>query len=272
MSSRRRCCLCFYLENRNEVRKGQIAHINRNASDNRFDNLVWLCFEHHEEYDGKTSQSKGLSKGEIKAYRDKLYAVNSDLSDNSLARRDVKIVDEELDDIKDGYRKLRTKYSSELKYLDRSWRFPLWQIANQPELFAFKARNGADGICLIERIDLPDGRIVIVAIQMAGNPGISITNSIKELCHQVCERFEIEAHRLVWLEHYDADKDDEWRMVTFSKVPPQGLFEVSEWSLMTDEGWRDLKLRPKKRLIQKYGHFQSKIAKKFYWPTEAILE
>ncbi len=35
-------------------------------------NLVFLCLEHHDEFDGRTSQSKGLSAHEVKHYRAKL--------------------------------------------------------------------------------------------------------------------------------------------------------------------------------------------------------
>ena len=151
------------------------------------------------------------------------------------------------------------------------WQYPLWQIANEPEFFAYKVDYGADGVCLIERIDLPDGRIVIACIEAAGNPGTSITNCVEELCFQVCERFEIPANQLVWLEHYDDDEEQEWSMVTFTQTPPDGQFGNPTWIEMTSELWYELKLRPKKKLIHRYGHFQSKITKLFHWPSEALL-
>jgi hypothetical protein len=72
-SCRRRCCLCFYLSRRDDVRKGQIAHLNKDRADNRFENLCYLCLEHHDEFDSTTSQSKGLSAAEVRHYRDRLY-------------------------------------------------------------------------------------------------------------------------------------------------------------------------------------------------------
>jgi len=69
----RRCCLCYYLHDERRVRKGQIAHLNRNRSDPDFPNLVFLCLEHHDEFDSQTSQSKGLIPQEVKVYRDRLY-------------------------------------------------------------------------------------------------------------------------------------------------------------------------------------------------------
>jgi len=92
-ASRRRCCLCVFLFNREEVRKGQIAHLNGDASDNDFGNLVWLCLDHHDEYDGRTSQSKGFTRSEVRTYRDQLYerfrspvAGLTELTSNSLVR------------------------------------------------------------------------------------------------------------------------------------------------------------------------------------------
>lgn len=73
-ASRRRCCLCVFLNHNEEVRKGQVGHLNHDPSDNRFDNVVWLCLEHHDEYDSKASQSKGLTTEEVRRYREDLYA------------------------------------------------------------------------------------------------------------------------------------------------------------------------------------------------------
>lgn len=73
IKSRRRCCLCVHLKNDNNIKRGQIAHLNRNPNDNREENLAFLCFEHHDEYDCVTSQSKGITKNEIVHYRNLLY-------------------------------------------------------------------------------------------------------------------------------------------------------------------------------------------------------
>ncbi len=71
--SRRRCCLCFWLNGLDQVRKGEIAHLDQDASNNAVENLAFLCFEHHDEYDGRTSQSKGLQEAEVRHWRDMLY-------------------------------------------------------------------------------------------------------------------------------------------------------------------------------------------------------
>lgn len=71
--SARRCCFCYGIRGDLEEKKGQIAHVNRDPSDIRLENLVWLCFDHHDEYDTRTSQSKGYTSSELKTYRERLY-------------------------------------------------------------------------------------------------------------------------------------------------------------------------------------------------------
>ncbi len=77
--SRRRCAFCFGLKNDMSEKKGQIAHVDRDRSNSTFENLAWLCLDHHAEYDSRTSQNKGLSEKELLAYRDSLYeAIRAD--------------------------------------------------------------------------------------------------------------------------------------------------------------------------------------------------
>lgn len=272
LASHRRCCLCFFLNHRDEVRRGQIAHLNHDPSDSQFENLVWLCLEHHDEYDGKTSQSKGFTPDEVREYRDRLYAqydpgTKQKFSGNTSSDDNVELPP--LPPTSE-YETLRRKFPDELDFTSTPWRYPLWQVANEPEYFAYKSSNRADGVCLIERIDLPDGRIIVACIETAGNPGQSITNCVEELCFQVCERFEIPADRLVWLEHYDYEKNQEWSMLTFEQMPPQGPFADPKWIEMTPELWRELRLQPKKKLTHEYSQFNSKLTKLFHWPTEAL--
>lgn len=262
MAARRRCCLCVFLHGRADVRKGQLAHLNRNPRDYRFENLVWLCFDHHDEYDARPSQAKGLMQSELRQYRDRLYDRYRDWPQSEPPSK--------LPADQSPSRDLFAKFRRDRDLAATPWRFPLWQTANEPELFAYKATNGADGICLIERVDLPDGRIVVAAIAVSGNPGNSITNCVESLCFQVCERFKIPASRLVWLEHYDY-YGGEWNMVTFAKSPTRRFAEPT-WTVMTPSLWKELRLRPKKRLLRKDNDYQSKLVKLFPWPSEALGE
>ena len=273
ISSRRRCCLCVCLLDQKEPTKGQIAHLNGDPQDPRFDNLVWLCLNHHDDFDGRTSQSKGFTPEEVREYRDRLYAQNGiDFSRTphpvgGVARTAELTTPPEISE----YDLVDEASCAELPFMSEPWRFPLWQVANQPELFAFKASNRADGVCLIERIDLPDGRIVIAAIEIAGNPGCSITNSVEDLCLQVCKRFQILHDRLIWLEHYNYDESQEWDLVTFAETPPEGLFAGPKWTQMTAESWRNLGLKPRTTLTSSRGSYRSKLEKSFEWPAQAIL-
>lgn len=71
--SARRCCMCFALSADFDEKQGQIAHLDHDRTNNKPSNLAWLCLPHHDQYDSKTSQSKGYSEKEIKRYRDGLH-------------------------------------------------------------------------------------------------------------------------------------------------------------------------------------------------------
>lgn len=72
--SRRRCAVCFGLNGDFERKKGQIAHLGKDPSKTDESELVFLCFDHHDEYDSTTRQSKNLSRAEVERYRDQLLA------------------------------------------------------------------------------------------------------------------------------------------------------------------------------------------------------
>lgn len=75
LRSRRRCCVCYGLNRDTTIKPGQIAHLDGDPSNNDEDNLVFLCFEHHDQYDSRTSQSKGLTEAEVRHFRAELYKV-----------------------------------------------------------------------------------------------------------------------------------------------------------------------------------------------------
>lgn len=73
--SRRRCALCYHLNNDLSEKRGQIAHLDGNPSNNAIDNLAFLCLDHHSLFDSRTSQHKNYSIDEAKAARRDLYTV-----------------------------------------------------------------------------------------------------------------------------------------------------------------------------------------------------
>lgn len=55
------------------IKAGQIAHLDQNSANPDISNLAFLCFDHHDQYDSTTRQSKNLTPNEVKRYRDELY-------------------------------------------------------------------------------------------------------------------------------------------------------------------------------------------------------
>jgi len=73
LKSKRRCALCFGLGGDLGEKSGQIAHVDHNSQNNEEQNLVYLCLEHHDQHDSTTRLSKGLTEGEVREYRARLY-------------------------------------------------------------------------------------------------------------------------------------------------------------------------------------------------------
>jgi len=71
------CCVC-------NKRGDHIHHINSNSSDNRFENLALLCFDHHDLATIKGSLKRKLSSQTIIKYRDHHYSC---IDDKRKARR-----------------------------------------------------------------------------------------------------------------------------------------------------------------------------------------
>ena len=83
LHSARRCCLCLGLRFDADEKTGQVAHLDGDPNNQNVDNLAWLCLYHHDSYDGRTSQSKGLTIGEVKAHRARLYEMVAARSQSS---------------------------------------------------------------------------------------------------------------------------------------------------------------------------------------------
>ena len=73
LKSRRRCALCYYLQEDLSEKKGQLAHLDHDPSNNEEENLAYLCLNHHDEFDRGTSQAKGLTAAEVKHARRLLF-------------------------------------------------------------------------------------------------------------------------------------------------------------------------------------------------------
>ena len=72
INCRRRCCICFGLDKDHRIKQGQLAHLDQNRDNNKIQNLAFLCLAHHDQYDSRSSQSKGLTKNEVVHFKEEL--------------------------------------------------------------------------------------------------------------------------------------------------------------------------------------------------------
>jgi hypothetical protein len=197
--------------------------------------------DHHDDIDSSTRQSKGLGIAEVRHYRDELYRTLK-TEDTPTAHGDNAL--ESL--LGDG--RTQTEFSENLRVLHEPWRFT-WLVEGAPELFAYKSPNGFDGICRIERVNLPDDRAAIICEDIDGNPGMSTTNAIEYIALQLCEQLEIEPELLVLIEHYDtwfAD-EEEWNLVQFKQRSMTEGFAEPSWHPLSAADWAIWGMRPRLR-------------------------
>lgn len=241
-ASKRRCCICYYLHDDESRKKGQIAHLGQNATDSRFENLVWLCLDHHDEYDSTTSQSKNLTVQEVKIYRDRLYKETADRADS------VSDTTERGSRIRPGFEGIWADMvhdpTNQLEWLDQRWQTP-WERDRWPLLFAFKAPNLADGICRVERVTLPDGRKWMLLGNIDDNPGVTVTNAVEHVAFQVAAWLDLDVEHVIWLEYYAIEGDHHWSRITFAMSPPEGMFAGPAWHEMTRGDWHALGVVPR---------------------------
>jgi len=65
--------LCFFLNGDLTQKQGQIAHVDHDSSNSEEENLAFLCFAHHNLYDRKDPQLKGISADVLRHARADLY-------------------------------------------------------------------------------------------------------------------------------------------------------------------------------------------------------
>lgn len=76
--SARRCAFCYALSHDLTEKLGQIANIDRDASNATETNLAFLCFDHHSTYDSTTRQHKNYTPRELTAAREALHRAIAD--------------------------------------------------------------------------------------------------------------------------------------------------------------------------------------------------
>jgi len=253
VASHRRCCLCYFLDNEKKPQGGQIAHINHNPRNNHIENLVFLCLNHHDEYDSKTSQSKGFTEKEVTNYRDELYKLFPSLNlDYNVDIKEQKQI---------AVNHLNRDRSKKLQFLDNPWKLKTLD-KNSPLLYAFKSQRGFDGICRIERIDLEDGRVLFICEDIDENPGVSSENSIECIALQFCENFQIYPNDLLLVQHFSITNlsDNKWYYVEFKKQDMKEGFLDPSWKTITTEDWEEIGYRPRSR--PKFGYRKTSLLMK----------
>jgi hypothetical protein len=136
VASRRRCCLCYYLDGTKTEQKGQIAHLDHDPSNANYPNLVYLCLGHHDDFDSRTSQSKGYTSGEVMEHRDRLYRELGTLempSPLSEVRHPLDFSPGVAEDLK----RVVQRAKGGLDFLHAPWRL-LWQTEEGADLNATK--------------------------------------------------------------------------------------------------------------------------------------
>ncbi len=66
--------MCFCLDDDHGLKRGQLAHIDRNPENDAPENLAFLCAAHHDEYDITSLQTKGYKADELRKYQEILHA------------------------------------------------------------------------------------------------------------------------------------------------------------------------------------------------------
>jgi len=219
--SRRRCCICFGLNSDMEPKEGQIAHLDKNPANPVESNLVWLCLQHHNQYDSVTSQSKNLQPHEITMYRAELYEaveakrVEAIQAAPRNASPAFSLWDEEKSEI--------VKEARGNKTADK--------------MIQYRGHGPMIGLCRLRIYNIAGRQIVVIVSQFPDNPGTSITNVAESLATQVYEdELKCPRNGMIWIEHYVTPSYPEvetYNRVTF-KDTEEG-FADPEWEPMTGD-------------------------------------
>lgn len=116
---------------------------------------------------------------------------------------------------------------------------PAVLITDEPQ-FAYRGYFGCDSHCRLRLFNGAGGALVAVATELESNDGTSVTNVAEQLAMFVCEVYQIERSRLVWIEHYPEQKnergtvehEEEFSRVSFT-LDGRQEFVNARWSSLT---------------------------------------
>lgn len=92
--------------------------------------------------------------------------------------------------------------------------------------YEYKGFGGCYCVC-----DLEVYGNLVIATEAGDNEGTSITNMAEQLAEAICQQFEINPSKLIWVERYtadsydDGDADDERCSLVFFNLSGDGVFQ-----------------------------------------------
>lgn len=110
----------------------------------------------------------------------------------------------------------------------------------------FKMSNGLPGVALIQRVDLPDGRVLVVCMNEDEKNDAPVNMVIEGRFASVCRLHRLDPRTIVWVEYTRGKfKRPEglrggWEKVNFRGEPGQN----PEWEPMTSADWEALGTTP----------------------------
>lgn len=105
------------------------------------------------------------------------------------------------------------------------------------EVFEFEGLWGVPSMCGLSIHKQPDRHLVIATELWDKNPGTSITNFCAQLAELVCEKFELDRDKLLFIEHCPESGShmeiyaETFHRVTFDRV--DGQLKNPDWTAMT---------------------------------------
>jgi hypothetical protein len=106
--------------------------------------------------------------------------------------------------------------------------------------FEYRGYFGCESYCRLRLFRGASKLVVAVATELESNEGTSVTNVAEQLAMFVCDEFQIARSRLVWIEHYPAqrsargavEQEEEFSRVNFV-VDTRQEFVNATWRALT---------------------------------------
>ncbi len=104
--------------------------------------------------------------------------------------------------------------------------------------FSWRDSNGRVAFCFFEILHIPNDKVAVVFTEVAGNPGLSITNDCELLATrffiEMLKRRELKPYNIKFIEHY-TDEPERWDEVVFGSLETKPIVRYGEptWHRIT---------------------------------------